>query len=89
MILACVAIAATFITFSQNPHKAQIPQKELYNSFLDINLSSAIIALNSNEAAFNSYLNSKNIKFENISLKDFITKNNLDESEFINILLKN
>ena len=46
-------------------------------------------ALNSNETEFNSYLNSKNIKFENISLKDFIAKNSLDESEFINILLKN
>ena len=45
-------------------------------------------ALNSNEIAFNNYLNSKNIKFENISLKDFIAKNNLDENEVINTLLK-
>ncbi|MBO7154760.1 MAG: DUF4405 domain-containing protein, partial [Campylobacter sp.] len=53
-IVTCIAIAVAFVTFSQNPHKAQIPQKELYNSFLDMNLSSAIMALNSDETAFNN-----------------------------------
>ena len=87
-IATSIALAVAFIALSPSPQKAKTPQKELYNSFLNANLSSAMAALNSNEIAFNNYLNSKNIKFENISLKDFIAKNNLDENEIINTLLK-
>ena len=72
---------------SSNSNKSKLPQKELYSSFMSANLSSAMMALNSDKTAVKKYLNSKNIEFEDTSIKEFISKNNLNEVEFINTLL--
>lgn len=74
-----------FIPTSSNMQKN--PQKKLYNSFMSANLNNAITLLNSDKTVLNSYLNSKNIKFEDINIREFIAKNRLNEQEFINILL--
>ncbi len=54
---------------------------------MSANLNNAITLLNSDKTVLNSYLNSKNIKFEDINIREFIAKNRLNEQEFINILL--
>ena len=74
--------------FAPNSNNSKSAQKELYSSFMAVNLNNAIIAFNSDKTAIENYLNSKNIKFEDINLKEFISKNNLNEAEFIKILIK-
>ncbi|MCR8696210.1 MULTISPECIES: DUF4405 domain-containing protein [Campylobacter] len=86
-ISATIIAAIVFMIFAPNSNKSKLPQKELYSSFMNANLSSAMAALNSDKTAFEKYLNSKNIKFEDSSIKEFISKNNLNEVEFINTLL--
>lgn len=84
-ISGAIVFCVIFMLFAPNSKSAQ---KELYSSFMAVNLNNAIIAFNSNKTAIENYLNSKNIKFEDINLKEFIAKNNLNEAEFIKILIK-
>ncbi|WP_096025902.1 DUF4405 domain-containing protein [Campylobacter lanienae] len=84
-ISSAIVLCVIFMLFAPNSKSAQ---KELYSSFMAVNLNNAIIAFNSNKTAIENYLNSKNIKFEDINLKEFIAKNNLNEAEFIKILIK-
>ena len=84
-ISGAIVLCVIFMLFAPNSKSAQ---KELYSSFMAVNLNNAIIAFNSDKTAIENYLNSKNIKFEDINLKEFISKNNLNEAEFIKILIK-
>lgn len=84
-ISGAIVLCVIFMLFAPNSKSAQ---KELYSSFMAVNLNNAIIAFNSDKTAIENYLNSKNIKFEDINLKEFIAKNNLNEAEFIKILIK-
>ncbi|MDD5786460.1 DUF4405 domain-containing protein [Campylobacter lanienae] len=84
-ISSAIVLCVIFMLFAPNSKSAQ---KELYSIFMAVNLNNAIIAFNSNKTAIENYLNSKNIKFEDINLKEFIAKNNLNEAEFIKILIK-
>ena len=84
-ISGAIVLCVIFMLFAPNSKSAQ---KELYSSFMAVNLNNAIIAFNSDKTAIENYLNSKNIKFEDINLKKFISKNNLNEAEFIKILIK-
>ncbi|WP_096027536.1 DUF4405 domain-containing protein [Campylobacter lanienae] len=84
-ISGAIVLCVIFMLFAPNSKSAQ---KELYSSFMAVNLNNAIIAFNSDKTAIENYLNSKNIKFEDINLKKFIAKNNLNEAEFIKILIK-
>ncbi|WP_096017487.1 DUF4405 domain-containing protein [Campylobacter lanienae] len=84
-ISSAIVLCVIFMLFAPNSKSAQ---KELYSSFMAVNLNNAIIAFNSDKTAIENYLNSKNIKFEDINLKEFIAKNNLNEAEFIKILIK-
>ncbi|WP_086245342.1 DUF4405 domain-containing protein [Campylobacter devanensis] len=86
-ISSTIIAAIIFVVFAPNSNKSKLPQKELYSSFMSANLSSAMMALNSDKTAVKKYLNSKNIEFEDTSIKEFISKNNLNEVEFINTLL--
>lgn len=87
-IALSIAVAVAFMIFTPTSSNMQKnPQKELYNSFMSANLNNAITLLNSDKTVLNSYLDSKNIKFEDINIREFITKNRLNEQEFINILL--
>ena len=84
-ISGAIVLCVIFMLFAPNSKSAQ---KELYSSFMAVNLNNAIIAFNSDKTAIENYLNSKNIKFEDINLKEFTAKNNLNEAEFIKILIK-
>ncbi|WP_086234028.1 DUF4405 domain-containing protein [Campylobacter devanensis] len=86
-ISSTIIAAIIFVVFAPNSNKSKLPQKELYSSFMSANLSNAMMALNSDKTAVKKYLNSKNIEFEDTSIKEFISKNNLNEVEFINTLL--
>ena len=87
-ISGAIVLCVIFMLFAPNSNNSKSAQKELYSSFMAVNLNNAIIAFNSDKTAIENYLNSKNIKFEDINLKEFISKNNLNEAEFIKILIK-
>ena len=87
-ISGAIVLCVIFMLFAPNSNNSKSAQKELYSSFMAVNLNNAIIAFNSDKTAIKNYLNSKNIKFEDINLKEFISKNKLNESEFIKILIK-
>ena len=87
-ISGAIVLCVIFMLFAPNSNNSKSAQKELYSSFMAVNLNNAIIAFNNDKTAIENYLNSKNIKFEDINLKEFISKNNLNEAEFIKILIK-
>ena len=70
----CYTIRYSIYDFAPNSNKSKLPQKELYSSFMNANLSSAMAALNSDKTAFEKYLNSKILNLRVLALKSLSLK---------------
>ena len=87
LAIMSVLFAASVIFIAVTPNEQKPPLKEVYQNFTNLNLSTVETIFGTNENLFNEYLNKNGLKFEDTSIKEFATKNNIKENDLVKALL--
>ncbi|MBT0611510.1 DUF4405 domain-containing protein [Campylobacter hyointestinalis] len=87
LAIMSVLFTASVVFIAVTPNNQKPPFKEVYQNFTNLNLSTVETIFGTNENLFNEYLNKNGLKFEDISIKEFATKNNIKENDLVKALL--